>query len=153
MKLYKSRFVAELRGMLQGFSTNIGNLYSERCRASLGDNKCSVDLSQYSEYLKVASIVDNITFYSDCLHKFDYSYGIIKFTKGLNKGLTVQVAHSKDSEIVISKQMPYPIQLHDEFLVSIGCNKSLAMCTNTFNNAVNFRGEPYIDASQLRNIF
>jgi len=31
-----------------------------------------------------------------------------------------------------------------KFLAIPGCNKSLSMCSKRYNNAINFRGEPFI---------
>lgn len=44
----RNDFTAELRGMADAYSRIIGELYSPACRASLGDARCKVDLSQFT---------------------------------------------------------------------------------------------------------
>ena len=42
------RFVAEVRGMTQKLSQQVGQLYSPACRAELGDTRCKVALEAFS---------------------------------------------------------------------------------------------------------
>jgi uncharacterized phage protein (TIGR02218 family) len=44
----RSDFTAELRGLADAYSRLIGEIYSPACRANLGDERCKVDLSQYT---------------------------------------------------------------------------------------------------------
>ena len=40
--------------------------------------------------------------------------------------------------------MPNAVTVGDTFHAVAGCDKSFPTCYNTFGNAVNFRGEPYV---------
>jgi len=62
VSLRRSRFVAELRGLAQAFSTQIGELYSPSCRASLGDTRCKVNLASYTFSGSVTSVTGRDAF-------------------------------------------------------------------------------------------
>ena len=40
-----------------------------------------------------------------------------------------------------------PIKEGQEFEIIAGCDKQFLTCTQRFNNAINFRGEPHIPSS------
>ncbi len=40
------------------------------------------------------------------------------------------------------------ISIGDKFLFSLGCNKTISDCATRFNNAINFRGEPYLPGAE-----
>ncbi len=45
--------------------------------------------------------------------------------------------------------MPFDISPSDTLSISAGCDKSLAVCRATFDNVLNFRGEPYVPGNDL----
>jgi uncharacterized phage protein (TIGR02218 family) len=47
-------------------------------------------------------------------------------------------------EFELFEAMPYEIEVGDPYTVFYGCDKTLPTCRDTFNNVVNFRGEPYV---------
>jgi hypothetical protein len=55
--LKRGQFVAELRGLAQLLSQEIGSLYSATCRAQLGDAKCKVPLGPLSVSGSVTALV------------------------------------------------------------------------------------------------
>lgn len=69
VKYGRAHFIAELRGLLQHYLTNIGNLFQVSCRASLGDEKCfnsvardGVDLESLKFIGTVTSVSNNSDF-------------------------------------------------------------------------------------------
>lgn len=40
------------------------------------------------------------------------------------------------------------ITIGDKFMFSLGCNKTISDCSTRFNNAINFRGEPYLPGAE-----
>jgi hypothetical protein len=41
-------------------------------------------------------------------------------------------------------ELQHTIQVGDKFVFAIGCDKTIGRCADTFGNAHNFRGEPYL---------
>jgi uncharacterized phage protein (TIGR02218 family) len=46
--------------------------------------------------------------------------------------------------IMLSTAMPYNLYLSDTYSIVKGCDKTFATCKGTYNNSVNFRGEPHV---------
>ena len=74
-----------------------------------------------------------------------FAQGTITGVTGANAGLTRAVAGFVSGSSVIVK-VPFlpPITTGDQFQLLPGCDRTIATCTNVFNNAVHFGGFPYI---------
>lgn len=72
--------------------------------------------------------------------------GLLTWVTGNNAGRSMEVkkytASSKTLEL--SLPMPEDIAITDTFTVTQGCDKSIATCNSTYQNSLNFRGEPYV---------
>lgn len=148
VKMGTTSFVAELRGLMQAYSKNIGEMYSVTCRADLGDSRCKVNLTPltYSGTVNGA-IVDNGDFMASALTQAVgfFDWGVLTWTSGNNTGLRMEVKQYPDiGHIQLVLPMPHTVQLGDAFTVYRGCNKTLATCKAVFNNVINFRGEPHV---------
>jgi uncharacterized phage protein (TIGR02218 family) len=40
--------------------------------------------------------------------------------------------------------MPFAVEEGDSYSLQAGCDKTLPTCITRFNNALNFRGEPFV---------
>jgi uncharacterized phage protein (TIGR02218 family) len=140
------RFYAEVRGLMQSFSKNIGELYSPQCRANFGDNRCKVDLSKYTNTGKVMQVISQSKFIDQNCNELDgyYNYGLVEFLSGENKGLRIEVKSSSRGEIELMLPLAFELKIDDEYKVIVGCDKCFNTCIQKFNNAVNFRGEPHV---------
>lgn len=125
------------------------SLFSPICRECLGSAKCGVDLNQYKANGTVSQIISQ-----DCIvgnHRENrnvlvgyYKYGTIKFLSGKLRGITMQIKDEVDGKIYLLKNTKL-VEVGDSYEIFAGCNKTLSVCKNKFNNVVNFRGEPYIN--------
>lgn len=142
----KGRFVAEVQGLTQRLTKTIGELYSPSCRAELGDAKCTVNLTSFTDTGTVTAVTDNRRFEASGLSEAAgfFTFGKISFTSGLNNGLSMEVKAYEPGGIELALPMPYTVQVGDGFSIVAGCDKSFATCVQRFNNAVNFRGEPHV---------
>jgi uncharacterized phage protein (TIGR02218 family) len=139
--LNDSGFTAEIRGLLQAFNQTIGELYSPQCRAQLGDSRCKVDLESKCQVGKIQKVV-GIDAFMSTLTEADgyYKYGKIKF----DCGFETEVVEHLSSKIIISEAPPSGLKVNLAFKIYPGCDRALSSCINKFQNALNFRGEPFI---------
>lgn len=148
VSLHRSRFVAEMRGLAQAFSTQIGELYSPSCRASLGDTRCKVSMAAYTFTGSVTSVTGRDVFADSTRTQADayFAYGELTWTSGANTGLKMEVRTWVNSSKTFSLflPMPYDIAVGDAYSVTAGCDRLFGTCQTTFGNAVNFRGEPHV---------
>ncbi|MCD6035220.1 MAG: hypothetical protein K0R63_961 [Rickettsiales bacterium] len=143
------QFVAEIRGMQQPLSQGIGELYSPSCRAQLGDSRCKITLSP--DYVKTGTITslshNRIFFDSEREEANDFfSQGKITFNSGNNAGLSMEVKRYtvEGGRIELVFPMPFAVEEGDSYSLQAGCDKTLPTCITRFNNALNFRGEPFV---------
>lgn len=140
------QFIAEMRGLSSQLQQSIGEVYTNTCRARLGDGNCGVNLASYSFSGTVTSV--------EAAHAFkdasrtepnDYfSYGLITFTSGANAGLSMEVRDYSNKRFGLFLPMPNAIDVGDGYTVIAGCDKMFDTCISRFGNAVNFRGEPHV---------
>lgn len=220
-------FVAELRGLIDRYAQEIGELASPSCRADLGDGRCKVRLlppiwqastaytarqvrdagtgavvrpSTYNDRqfrctqggtsgasepawnmtlggqtndggvlwqtergltieATVAGVTDNRTFtlsYAGDAPDALLTGGLVSFTGGAspppaNLGLKMEVKSwvLSTRALTLFLPMPFDVVPGDSLNVSAGCDKSLAVCRDSFDNILNFRGEPYVPGNDL----
>lgn len=146
VRLQKDTFVAELRGISQSLQQSFGQLYSPSCRAILGDSKCQVNLASFTFAATVTTVTSTLIFTADALTQAAgfFTEGFIEWTSGNNNGLKKEIKEFANKQVVLAEPMPFLIQASDTFNAIAGCDKTLSTCINTFNNVVNFRGEPHV---------
>jgi uncharacterized phage protein (TIGR02218 family) len=146
VKYSRSKFVAEVRGLLQNLSQNIGELYSPSCRAKLGDLRCKIDIEDFTYSGSITAVVSNQIFIDSTRSEDNgwFNGGEITFTSGNNDGLKMEVKGFRDKQITLMLPMPYDVENSDTYSIIAGCDKSFDTCIAKFNNAINFRGEPHV---------
>lgn len=151
-------FTAELRGLADALAQDSGRLYTARCGADLGDNRCRIDLS--SSAFRGSGAVTTIEAVSviavSGLGGFAdgwFTAGRLSWTGGANAGLAMEVKQHRiiGSAVRLSlwQAMPEPIAVGDSFTITAGCDKSFATCRDRFANVANFRGFPQIPGNDF----
>lgn len=143
-------YTTELRGLSQAFANKCGQICTPTCRAVLGDTKCKVDLTPFTFTGTVATQAGNrkqFTVSGPAAAKpANYFYGgVITWLTGLNANRKMEVRlWDGAGNITLFLPMTDPIVVGDTFSLVAGCDHKLSTCIGTFNNVVNFRGEPYV---------
>lgn len=72
--------------------------------------------------------------------------GKITWLSGNNAGKTsyVRIWDNSSKVVKIYDELVGEIQVGDKFVYAYGCDKTIDRCADTFGNAHNFRGEPYL---------
>jgi uncharacterized phage protein (TIGR02218 family) len=132
---------------------NIEN-WSSTCRADLGDSRCTVDIDALKTNGTVTAIDSQFTFEdtSLTLADDDVALGLVHWLTGNNAGLAMEVKGnvSATDKITMFTPAPFVIQVGDTYDVYPGCDKSLSTCRDTYNNVINFQGEPFIPNGKMQ---
>ena len=141
-----NKITIELRDLAQAIQQEIGDKVVPYCRAQVGDTRCGVDLSLYDDTGSITTVTDQITLIDSASVKADgyFTGGQIKFLTGANAGLVVDVVSFASKTFVLAYRLPGTVVVGDTYYATIGCDKKLSTCKNTFNNVANFRGEPHV---------
>lgn len=100
------------------------------------------------DFTTVTDTVDTRTFEATGINQtaaLAYS-GKIVWISGANAGMTSFIRIWDNSTKLVKMYTPLrgDIAIGDKFVYAIGCDKTIARCADTFGNAHNFRGEPYL---------
>lgn len=151
-------FIAEIRGLADLLAQESGRLYTATCSADLGDARCRIDLGDPSRrgYGTVDALLGTSVFVTGGLAGFAGGYfmaGRLNWTGGANAGLAIEVKQHRadDGEVMLSlwQAMPEPVAVGDTFVVTAGCDKTLATCRDRFANVDNFRGFPHMPGNDF----
>jgi uncharacterized phage protein (TIGR02218 family) len=147
VKLGRTVFEAELRGLSQAFTQQLCELTSPTCRARLGDVRCQVNLTP----LTVTGTVTGVTgprVWTDSSRAEAagyFAYGVVTWTSGANAGYAMEVkTHAAGGVMTLQLPMPFAVAVGDTYSMTPGCDKLLATCIGKFGNVLNFRGEPHL---------
>lgn len=146
VELKDTLYRAELRGLTQLFSQNIGELYTADCRADLGDTRCGIDLEALTVSGTVTEVSERYGFTDSSRTEEDdyWKRGLITWTSGANAGRKMEIRAFASGAFTLFLPMPSEIVVGDAYTAQPGCNKTFEACRSRYNNGINFRGEPYV---------
>lgn len=121
--------------------------YSQQCRHDLGDVGCGFDIDGDRRTFTVSAVVSQSKFETTELTQPDdfWNLGVVRFTSGLNNGISVEVADfdQTDNEVTLALPAPLTLEVGDTGEIWPGCDKTIQTCRNRFDSVVNFGGEPF----------
>lgn len=133
------QFQTEIRGFTDLLRQPLSVKYSPGCRAQFGDKQCGYKPD--SELITVYQVLDTARFYATFKLE-NIEQGTIVWQTGKNKGMTMDILDTKEDLIEVVIDAPYVMAIGDTALLYEDCDKSLECCVS-FDNAINFRGEPH----------
>ncbi|MDF2631437.1 MAG: hypothetical protein K0Q85_33 [Caproiciproducens sp.] len=146
----KMTFQAEVNGLLSYLQQENGDVFQKACRATLGDGKCSKDLTAYTFIGTVTAVNADGSFNTNLAQTDKYfDYGLITFTSGENTGRGCEIKEHLQASGELTPFLPlaFPVAAGDTFTIIAGCDGNFSTCKAKFNNYINFRGEPHVPGS------
>ena len=149
----RTAFQAEVRGLAHKLNQSVGRCYGYSCDADLGDARCTIDLSDpaFSGAGTVTAATDARRFTVSGLDAFAdqwFSGGMLTWTSGVNAGRAMEIKRHGVAGTGVSLElwqaMSDPVGAGDAFMVTAGCDKQFSTCKAKFDNALNFRGFPWM---------
>jgi uncharacterized phage protein (TIGR02218 family) len=139
-------FFFELASLSEIFGLRKMNYFSENCRASFGDAACKIELKDFMFEGKIDGFSkDFLEIYDADLepeNPGDFKYGKLVLEGFLNEELLIFKLESK--RIVLLLESHVELKIGMKYKVFMGCDKTLKTCIERYQNAINFRGEPFI---------
>lgn len=146
--LKSGAFVTELRGVSQSLSRNFLRVYTADCTADLGDSRCKVILTSYTDTGAVSAISTQRRIFTASITGGRaagfYNGGLLVWTSGLNAGAKQEVKTVSGSTVTLYLPSGEDIAASDAFTIRAGCDKTTATCFTKFANIVNNRSFPFI---------
>lgn len=147
IRLSRSEFIAELRGLAQNLQQIIGQIYSASCRADFGDARCGLTLASYTFSGTVTTGASTRVFTDSGRGEASDYFGAGKVTwvTGANAGYSMEIKSFAAGVFTLQLPMAQTITAGDTYTASAGCRKRFDTdCKTKFSNVVNFRGEPHV---------
>ncbi len=149
VKRGKAAFTAEVRGLAHHLNQPVGRAFGYGCDADLGDARCTVDITRaaFKAEGAVTSVTDARRFTVSGLGSFGdgwFTGGKLVWTSGANDGRAMEVKRHAGSAIELWQSMSEAVGVGDSFTITAGCDKQFTTCKAKFDNAINFRGFPYM---------
>jgi uncharacterized phage protein (TIGR02218 family) len=149
----KTAFQAEVRGLAHKLNQSVGRAYGYSCDADLGDARCTISLAgpTFTGTGTVASVIDARRFSVSGLGTYAdgwFGGGKLVFSSGANAARGMEVKRhgvaGTGVSIELWQAMSEAVAVGDAFTVTAGCDKQFSTCKTKFDNALNFRGFPYM---------
>ncbi len=124
------------------YNQSLLNIFSRSCRANFGDDKCKLNKSDYS----MAVIITHINGRMITTAGIDKESGYFSGGEALigARQFSAKIYNHVNNNIELAAISAFDLREGEKIILMAGCDKRLITCCNKFNNAVNFRGEPFI---------
>lgn len=149
-------FSVELRSRMADLDRVRGRLYRRHCDASLGDDRCQLDLTGLG-LKRTATIIEtgdrSLTVARHAAGPLDrYRHGHAVIFTDAAAGIKAEIAYAEDSEddtitLALIRPLPALPAAGDTIEIVEGCDKRFATCRDRFANGKNFRGFPHLPGS------
>jgi uncharacterized phage protein (TIGR02218 family) len=145
---YKSQAILSCSGLATLAQHYLTEQYSSTCRAEFCDVRCTLDEADFDTDFTIDVVDGVMVFQSEDIDPTlsVYNLGYVEWASGANAGTKQDVQTSSGASIRLLIKPPFAMQVGDTGRAVKGCNKTIDTC-RVFNNAINFRGEPYAPGS------
>jgi hypothetical protein len=142
----QKKMVANCVPKLGSLSFETGWPYQIQCNAKFGDAYCKIDKNATANRVigwatggTTGTVIDTISL----TQADDYwNWGVITFTSGDNNGLSRKIVDFDNAthKLTLDYVLDHAVSVGDTYTLYRGCDKTLDMCQNTYNNSDNYHG-------------
>ncbi len=143
-------FSAELRSAKKLLDQDIVPRTSPTCRALFCGPGCGVRASAFTSILPLADMdldFNRVQFSS--INPDNYLDGQLRFLDGPQTGVTFGIVGADSEGLTLDRQLVEGTPIGTRTELREGCDHTLSTCATRFDNAVNFRGEPFLPGNDL----
>lgn len=150
ISLSRDGFTAELLGPTRQLDKAVVPLTSPSCRAQFCDADCGLSRARFTH--RVQAVAEGALVNIDGgapASPEKLVHGSLRWLEGGNCGLSTDIIAASADGVELARAPYFPVAIPTRAELTEGCDKQLATCTARFDNAVNFRGEPYLPGNDL----
>jgi len=142
-------FEAEVQGLSARLNRTLGRVFSRRCDAQLGDERCGVNMASRRQTLTVSTQISARVWQleGELSDPSAYVQGRWRWPdRTLDQAfrmLTVQ-ALAGGIRVELDQAVPGSARSGEHVTLEQGCDKRFETCRKRFSNALNFRGCPHM---------
>lgn len=147
---HHNKFAAELRSSKLILEKDLVPRTSPTCRAEFCGRGCNQSASAYTSNVVVDDFdwdTNSVTFQG--INSEAYLDGEVRFLDGPQAGIAFGIVDILGSALALDRHLSDALQTGTRALLRQGCDHTLTTCHDRFDNAANFRGEPYLPGNDL----
>lgn len=144
------RFTLRLEPESKKYHQSVVQSFSKTCRANFGDRRCRVNKMLHIYQYRIIEIRGKVVIVSNMDKEDGYFLGGDAFFQ--EPVLSFKILGHFQNKIEMGSPLPEKIKSNYLITLIAGCDKKFITCCNKFNNAVNFRGEPFIPDHNFLNM-
>jgi len=135
-----------LQPATESYKKSIIQSFSKTCRANFGDLKCKADKNAYGYMYNIKEIFNNTLIVFEMQKEDGYfNCGNATFEREpLQPVLHIKIVTQSGGQVTLDKVITDNMKHFKKVKLIAGCDKNFTTCCNKFDNAINFRGEPFI---------
>lgn len=138
-------FSVELLSPIAALSRGGPPRCSALCRASLGDARCQVDMSEHRIEAAVDRVEEAALILADPLPAPErFSDGVVRFLTGPFAGIDRPIGVAEEDRVELLDPLPGFHIGRCRVRLSEGCDRRFETCATRFGNAAQFDGEPHV---------
>lgn len=147
---YRQKAVLSFQGRASSANKYLTEKYTPTCRAIFCDARCTLNVNDFRESFTVTAAVGTKGFTADAITNAPgfWDLGVVRWQSGDNSGQATEVRTAVAGDVSLMIRTRFPIQVGDTGIIERGCAKTLDAC-RSYNNVLNFRGEPYMPGSDF----
>jgi uncharacterized phage protein (TIGR02218 family) len=132
------------------YNQSLLQMFSKTCRANFSDDKCKIPIEKYALKTEVVEVTGNILRCN--IQGFNNGYfknGVLLAVKENGSKYEFRILTHHSDRLKVNLTTEFDFEKHKLVTLIPGCDKNYRTCCYSFNNAVNFRGEPVIPESNI----
>lgn len=144
-------FAAELQSAKAALLVDLVPRTSPTCRAAFCGPECGLSPARFTHDV-ACTVIDaegGVIRVANGPDRQALRDGSIRWVDGPHTGLTMQVQRVDGSDIMLDQPLSPLLAEGTRAFVREGCDHTLATCHGRFENAANFRGEPFLPGNDL----
>ncbi|OBV09953.1 phage protein [Erythrobacter dokdonensis DSW-74] len=146
----QSHFSAELRSDKHLLEQDLVPRTSPTCRAEFCGRGCGLSAARFTSTHKLSDIdLDRNRVRFATLAAADHIDGRLRFLNGAQTGVMFDIIDIDDDWLVLDRPLVDGTAIGTKAELREGCDHTIATCSERFNNARNFRGEPFLPGNDL----
>lgn len=146
----RTGFSGELRSAKRLLDQDLVPRTSPTCRATFCGRGCGLSASRFTNRF----VIENIDFDLNRvqvpgIQVADYLDGQIRFLDGPQTGIAFAIVGTDSNWLALDRPLSDGLANGTAAEIVQGCDHTLTTCANRFDNALNFRGEPFLPGNDL----
>ena len=144
-------YQADLQSVKAALETDPVPRTSPTCRAKFCGPGCTLNPVRFTHEAQSSGVdlANNAITFAAAPDAELFESGSLRWVDGPHAGQAMEIMSAEDGWLILDAVLDPRLPVGTRALLREGCDHTLTTCTERFDNAVNFRGEPFLPGNDL----